>query len=187
MSKLKHTHCILGTHKNVPKVFVSLVESSQMTIYISCMLQISSHKKRAWGREKKRGATLITCEILCRCLRDPLITFLRHHHDNVAIKHSDISEYSIWYSRVIQYYPPGIQQMIYPSKLAHAENTIDSHTHYLQTLPTYYSNIVLNFAFQYICQRLGFFFFFPLQTKCCNQNINSLSNIHMNILKMCHP
>lgn len=76
-----------------------------------------------------------------------------------AIKHSDISEYSIWYSRVIQYYPPGIQQLIYPSKLAHAESTIDSHTHYLQTLPTYYSNIVLNFAVQYICQRLGFFFF----------------------------
>lgn len=76
-----------------------------------------------------------------------------------AIKHSDISEYSIWYSRVIQYYPPGIQQMIYPS-LAHAESTIDSHTHYLQTLPTYYSNIVLNFAFQYICQRLGFCFSF---------------------------
>lgn len=76
-----------------------------------------------------------------------------------AIKHSDISEYSIWYSRVIQYDPPGIQQLIYPSKLAHAESTIDSHTHYLQTLPTYYSNIVLNFAIQYICQRLGFFFF----------------------------
>lgn len=97
---LKHTHCILGTHKNVPKVFVSLVESSQMTIYISCKLQISSQKKKSKKkepgvREKKRGATLITCEFLCRCLRDPLTTFLTHHHDNVAIKHSDISEYSI--------------------------------------------------------------------------------------------
>lgn len=28
------------------KFFVSLVESSQMTIYISCMLQISSQKKK---------------------------------------------------------------------------------------------------------------------------------------------
>lgn len=147
------------------KFFVSLVESSQMTIYISCMLQISSQKKKSkkkepGAREKKRGATLITCEFLCRCLRDPLTTFLTNHHDNMLL--NTVTSPSIPFDtvRVIQYYPPGIQQMIYPSKLAHAESTIDSHTHYLQTLPTYYSNIVLNIAFQYICQRLGFFFSF---------------------------
>lgn len=70
--------------------FVSLVESSQMTIYISCMLQISSQKKKSkkkepGAREKKRGATLITCEFLCRCLRDPLTTFLTNHHDNMLL------------------------------------------------------------------------------------------------------
>lgn len=74
-----------------------------------------------------------------------------------AIKHSDISEYSIWYSRVIQYYPPGIQQLIYPSKLAHAESTIDSHTHYLQTLPTYYSSI--EFCRPVHLSKVGVFFF----------------------------
>lgn len=80
-----------------------------------------------------------------------------------AIKHSDISQYSIWYSRVIQYYPPGIQQLIYPSKLAHAEIEHHWFTHTLSAdSPNllFQYTVVLNFAVQYICQRLGFFFSF---------------------------
>lgn len=146
-----------------------------MTIYISCMLQISSQKKKLKKtsrieREKTRGC------INYMWIPLQVLTSSSHNFSYASpwqcnnVKHSDISEYSIW-CRVIQYYPPGIQQMIYPSK-AHAENPIDSDT-LSDSFQTSYSNIVLNFAFQYICQRLGFFFF-PLQMKCSNQNINSL-------------
>lgn len=60
--------------------------------------------------------------------------------------------------RVIQYYPPGIQQMIYPSKLAHAESTIDSHTLSADS-PNLLFQYSIEFCLPVHLSKVGAFFF----------------------------